>query len=320
MSFTDTIKKYILGDCRMDAVGIAPASAMDGEPEGHRPEDVLPGAKSVIVFTRRIPDGVIQAAFRSHEDGNLDAHSVYAAFGSDLMPSMNLFFAQFNIAAFVETTFGYTAVPVPSGPLHNVTPVNKPLPVFIGPKRNAYIIHSERAAYLAGIGDLAWNNMLVTEQYGPRQMIGLVITSMELEYDRPYSSAPLCDPEKCGVCSRLCPTHAIPPAGGETDTLELCGRSIKMAHINANACAVASMAFRGEFAVKAAVPDLINSDNPSDGELAEAYAKKPISHYSLDHYPKHYCNKCMLYCPLGKWKERFGDSGLSKFDAGGLAK
>lgn len=314
MSFTETIKNYVLHDCRMDAVGIAPASAFDGEPEGHRPEDVLPGAKSVIVFTRRIPDGVIQAAFRSREDGNLDAHSAYAAFGSDLMPGMNIFFMQFNIAAFIETTFGYTTVPVPSGPMHNLTSTNVPLPVFVGPKKTRYILHPERAAYAAGLGDLAWNNMLVTEEYGPRQVVGLVVTSMVLDYDAPYGGPKLCDPEKCGICARLCPVHAIASPGGETDTVTVAGRQVTMAHINTNACAVASMAFRSEFAVKAPVPDLILNDNPSDSELAEAYAKKPLAHYSLDHYPKHFCSKCMLYCPLGNWKERFHDTGLSRFD------
>ena len=214
MSATETIKNYILSDCRMDSVGIAPASALAGEPEGHRPEDILPGAKSVIVFTRRIPDGVIQAAFRSREDGNADAHSIYAAYGSDLTPNMNVFFMQFNIAQFIEMTFGYTAMPVPSGPMQNVTPVNVPLPVFIGPKKNAYILHPERAAYAAGLGDLAWNNMLVTEKNGPRQVVGLVVTSMELDRDWPYGGPRLCDPETCGVCGRICPTHAIPPAGG----------------------------------------------------------------------------------------------------------
>lgn len=320
MSATETIKNYILSDCRMDSVGIAPVSALAGEPEGHRPEDILPGAKSVIVFTRRIPDGVIQAAFRSREDGNADAHSIYAAYGSDLTPNMNVFFMQFNIAQFIEMTFGYTAMPVPSGPMQNVTPVNVPLPVFIGPKKNAYILHPERAAYAAGLGDLAWNNMLVTEKNGPRQVVGLVVTSMELDRDWPYGGPRLCDPETCGVCGRICPTHAIPPAGGEADVVSVAGNTVKMAHINSNACAVASLGFRGEFAVKGTLPDLISSDDPSDGELAEAYAKKPISHHSLDHYPKHYCGKCMLYCPLGGWKERFFDTGLSKFDAEGLAR
>ena len=319
MSFTDTIKKYVLHDCRMDSVGIAPASALADEPKGRRPEDVMPGARSIIVFTRRIPDGAIQAAFRSREDGNLDAHSSFAAYGSDLTPNMNVFFMQFNLAEYIERSFGYTAVPIPSGPMQNVTPVNRPLPVFAGPKKREYILNAERAAVAAGLGEMGWNNLLVTEENGPRQVIGLVLTSMELDYDSPRRGERLCDPEKCGVCVRVCPVHAISAPGAGCDSLDVCGEHYDMAHIDINSCAVASMAFRGEFSVKHRQPDLIMCDSPTDEELARAYAEKPISHNSLDHYPKHYCSRCMLYCPLGGWKEKFADRGLSKFDAKELA-
>jgi len=237
------------------------------------------------------------------------------------MPNMNLFFMQFNISQFIERTFGYTAVPVPSGPMHNVTPGNVPLPAFVGSKRVQYIIHSERAAYAAGLGDIAWNNMLVTEENGPRQAIGIVVTNMELDYDAPYSGEKLCDPAKCGICTKLCPTCAIPAADGEKDSYVVAGQTVEMAKINANACAVASMAFRKEFSGKFNNPDLIMNNNPTDEEIIDAYRNKmPISPYSLDHFPKHFCNKCMIYCPLGNWEEKFAQTGLSKFDGKELAK
>ena len=57
MNTTEQIKQYILHDCKMDAVGIAPVSAFDYENGLHTPEHILPNAKSVIVFTKRIPEG-----------------------------------------------------------------------------------------------------------------------------------------------------------------------------------------------------------------------------------------------------------------------
>ena len=51
----------------------------------------------------------------------------------------------------------------------------------------------------------------------------------------------------------------------------------------------------------------------SDEELKKAYAEKPFSAWSLSHFPNYYCDLCRLYCPLGNWKERFGDTGLSGF-------
>ena len=336
MSFTETIKNYILHDCRMDSVGVAPVSALASEDELHSVERILPGAKSIIVFTKRIPDGVIQAAFRRMEDGNRSAQSIYAAFGTDLTPGMELFFMQFNIAEFIERNFGFTAVPVPSGPMQNVTQTNQKMPAFIGPRRVQYLINSERAAMAAGLGEIGWNNLLLTPEHGPRVGIGLVLTMMELDHDSPYSGPRLCDPEKCGICSGVCPMHAIPAADGIydtpdwsayyvqsqlsegkkeiVDTYQVAGKTYGTAHINNNACAVASMAFRKEFSVQGETEDLIMNNDPSDAELSEAYLKKTFIHTSLDHYPKHYCNKCVLYCPVGNWKERYADRGLSNFD------
>ncbi len=315
MTFTETIKQYILGDCGMDAVGIAPAGALEEERICRRPEDVLPGAKSLIVFLKRIPDGVTQAAFRCKEDGHRDAYSIYAAFGRELTPNMHLFFMQFNIAQYIERNFGHAAVPVSSGPMHCVSPVNTALPVFVGAKQDSWIIHPGRAAVAAGLGEIAWNNVFVTAEYGPRVGIGVIVTNMELEYDKPYSGPRLCDPEKCGVCVRLCPTHAIPAPGGEgaQEHYEVAGKDYTTASIRSNACAVASMAFRQEFSWKPEVPDQILCDDPSDEELKKAYAEKPLSSWSLAHFPNYYCDLCRLYCPLGGWKERFGDTGLSRF-------
>ena len=63
----ERFKEYIKTEYDIDHVGIAAADALSAEPYGHRPEDVLPGAKSIIVLCRSIADGVIQARFRSLE-------------------------------------------------------------------------------------------------------------------------------------------------------------------------------------------------------------------------------------------------------------
>ena len=314
MTVTQKIKNYILNDCRMDSVGIAPTSAFMHEPAWHDPEDILPGAKSVIVFTKRISRGAIQAAFRANEDKNFNAQAIYAAYGSNLVPNMNLFFMQFNIAQYIERNFGYTTTPIPSGPLHNVTSLNKPLPAFVGSKQTYFQVNPMHAAMAAGLGELGWNNQLITKENGPRQRIGLVITTLELEYDKPSEGRTLCDPEKCGICEKVCPTHAF--CKGEIDSFEVAGRTYETAHIDANACAVASLAFRKEFGMgRRAAIDQIMTDHPTDEEMAEAFAKKPMSHTTVEHYPIHFCNKCMLYCPIGGWQEKYGDTGLSDFKA-----
>lgn len=314
MTLTETIRRYVLEDCGMDAVGIADVAALDDERGGHRPEDILPGAKCAIVFLKRIPDGIFQAAFRAKEDGNADAQSIYAAFARELTPNLNLFFMAFNLAQYIERTYGCTSVPIPAGEMQNVTPVNTPLPAFVGAKHNAWVLHPARAAVAAGLGEIAWNNSFVTAQFGPRQGIGLVLTTLALDCDAPYSGPRLCRPEECGVCARVCPTHAIPAPGGAEERFEVGGKAFTAAAVNANACAVASMAFRREFSGKAEVPDQILCDAPDDETLKKAFAEKPPAYWSLGHHPDYYCDRCRLYCPLGGWQERFGDTGLSAFD------
>ena len=320
MTLTEQIKRYVLDNCGMDAVGVARADALDDERGGHRPEDLLPGAKSVIVFLKRIPDGIWQAAFRAREDGNADARSIYAAFGRELTPNLNLFFMSFNLAQYIERTYAFPAVPVPAGEMQNVTPTNTPLPAFVGAKHVQYVLHPARAAVAAGLGEIAWNNSFVTAENGPRQGIGLVVTTMDLDCDAPYAGPRLCRPEECGVCARICPTHAIPAPGGESEVFEVGGTAYRTACINANACAVASMAFRREFSGKADVPDQILCDAPDDETLKKAYQEKPPAYGSLGHHPDYYCDLCKLYCPLGNWQARFGDAGLSGFDGKAAVK
>ena len=320
MNATEKLKSYILDRCGLDAVGIAPASALADEPEGKRPEDILPGAKSIIVFIRAIPDGAFQAAFRAKEDGNADAFSSYAAYARELTPNMNLFFMQHRVAQFIERSYGFTATAIPSGPMQNVTSTNKALPAFVGAKRVNYVLSSERAAMAAGLGEIGWNNAFLTKDFGPRQAIGIVLTTMELDYDKPYSGEKLCNPRECGICAKLCPIGAIADAEGESQEMGVCGRNCAVAKVNTNACAVASLAFRSEFSGKVKTPDLIMNINPGDEELAEAFAKKPLNNHSLGHHPNYFCDMCTLYCPVGYWKERFADKGLSKFNVEGFGK
>src|SRR5439155_1058430 len=64
------------------------------------------------------------------------------------------------------------------------------------------------AAVEAGLGTLGLNLMLLTPEYGPRIMLGAVLTSADLEPDRPIAEA-LCLGEPCGRCLLACPADAI---------------------------------------------------------------------------------------------------------------
>ena len=63
-------------------------------------------------------------------------------------------------------------------------------------------------AVAAGLGTLGFNQMLLTPQYGPRVVLGAVVTTAELTPD-PRIETALCPGESCGRCMLACPGDAI---------------------------------------------------------------------------------------------------------------
>ena len=305
----------------MDFVGIAPASALAGEPTGHRPEELLPGAKSIIVFGRAFADGAVQSMFRAFESKFMQALSSYAAYCNDLAPNFLLVNDSFELCCYLEDQFGVIAAPMPFNVQQSMVWDNVPGQFFADPYGQGMPLDIYKAAMAAGIGEFGWSNRLLTPKYGPRQMLSAVITTMEFEYDKPYSGPRLCDPEACGICSKICPTGAIPSVcEGKCREKAVGGKSVSVADINANSCTVASLAFRKEFKGRTPVPDLILHNDPSDEELCDAFEKKPLNGLSIEHYPRYFCERCLIYCPVGDWKARFYDTAFTAFDPDKLKK
>ena len=168
----------------------------------------------------------------------------------------------------------------------------------------------EKAALAAGLGEFGWSGCFMTPEYGPRIRFSAVLTTMELDFDSPYVGEKLCDPTKCQICVNCCPTNAIPAYGTESKILGVEGKENIVADVKATRCAVAACAMRKEFG---GAKDYISTTDPSFDELAQAFDSMPINHaHGLDHYPKWKCDKCLIYCPVGSWNEKFRDRGLSK--------
>ena len=60
MSPKEVLRQFVL-DNNMDYFGVAPVSRFSNLPEGYRPSDYLPKAKSVIVVGKKIPDSALLA-------------------------------------------------------------------------------------------------------------------------------------------------------------------------------------------------------------------------------------------------------------------
>lgn len=70
-------------------------------------------------------------------------------------------------------------------------------------------------AYLAGVGFIGRNNMIITEKYGSYVFLGEIITDLELECHEQRTIAEIKEYRECGecrLCYQECPTKSINPA------------------------------------------------------------------------------------------------------------
>ena len=144
MGLKELVKKYALEDLDMDYVGIASVDRFTGAPEGHRPEDILPGAAAVIVMAIKLPQGAVQAVFRSYEEDHRFLQCIYGTHGYALTPNYHLVFASYRMSRFLEKR-GFITTPLPSGPGAGGAPFSH-----------------RHAAVAAGLGEFGWSGLFMT--------------------------------------------------------------------------------------------------------------------------------------------------------------
>jgi epoxyqueuosine reductase QueG len=178
--------------------GIGQASKMSEERSGYRPEDFLPGAKSVICFGTPIPKGIY-----STKNYNLEA----------TWRSQNLLYRRLDtislrISILLEEN-GARAIPIYGC-----------MPLGINKKGTVVgILNQLRMAEIAGIGAIGKNGLLIHSQYGSRLMLGGLITTAPLPVMRyPDNEEPGC-PSECEICSDACPVNAIIPERKKVDIM-----------------------------------------------------------------------------------------------------
>ena len=169
-----------------DVCGFAEAEAFSGAPEGHRPGDLLPGCRTVVVFGMRIPRGLMEVPPRI-----LYAHFNY-------FTPKELDRIAYLTALHIEDASGASAVPLPAdGPYEEWEPETK---------TGRGLLSMKHAAVLAGLGQLGKNTLLLNETYGNLLNLGALLTTLPLPGDPPAKS--VCIPG-CRRCLDACPVHAL---------------------------------------------------------------------------------------------------------------
>lgn len=277
----------------MDLCGVSGIGRFAESPPGRHPCDILPGCKSVVVVGVKLLDGAVQANFRAFEDGRRDLKGIYGTYGYAMLPNFELTYACYSLARYIERTTGAVATPCSTGPMTNGAQLS--------------IRHS---AVAAGLGEIGWMGLLLSPEFGARNRFGVVLTQLELPEDPLYGGPKICNPEKCGICSKVCPTGALPKYGEEgQNSFSMDDRTFEYCKTDTNKCQIATLALKKELGGR---DDYIFTDSPASADIFEAQERMPVSQGGLQHVDSYHCGKCQSYCPAGGWAERFKKTGLSK--------
>ena len=179
-----------------DLCGIAPSQRFEKAPEGFKPVDVYGDCRSVIVFAKKVPHAALLA----------DSCIPYTHVSEIVTGEVDLLGVRLSLAL---EELGIAAVPVPS---------DVPLEHWEADRQYARGVLSMRhAGYLAGLGVLGKNTLLINEKYGNMIQIGAVLANVELEPD-PLATYEGCITD-CRKCIEACTRGAL---DGITVNQKLC--------------------------------------------------------------------------------------------------
>ncbi len=166
-----------------DLVGIAPVSRFDNLPESTDPRTFAPETRSVIAVAHRIMRG----AFRGIEEGT-SFQNTYGFFGMRWQEQFFLAKTVYDLCCEIENT-GAEASPLLSRKYAN----------------NAFEPDHIAYAHACGLGSAGKGGFFLTPEYGHRQRIGFIFTTLELEGDD-IIEVDFC--KECNACIAACPLNA----------------------------------------------------------------------------------------------------------------
>ena len=172
--------------------GIAKASSLEKEPSGYRPSDMLASAESILCLGVPVPKGVFKSEERSEWMYWRAASIYYRNIDAVLMRACSIIEEKGEVAVPIYACFPYDI---------------KGKGDFWG------YVSLVKMAELAGIGKVGKNGLLFSSKYGPKLLLGGIVTTASL----PAMAWPKRDgrgcPEDCFICQKQCPVKAIDKKG-----------------------------------------------------------------------------------------------------------
>lgn len=216
---TAQVKKYAR-ELGADLVGIANIERYAKAPLKMSPQGILPTARSVIVCAVKHPDACIELGGRP-EPQDIGPYAIQYVMND------RLDVISYKLGRYLDD-IGYKSVPIASSNIWRYRSY-KELDAIFSPD----ISHIYSAA-CAGLGQIGWNGLCITPEYGARNRFVSVITEAELAPDPLYDGPAVCD--MCGECIRRCPTDAYRKEVNGVKVLEVENKAWKFANKNLWRC------------------------------------------------------------------------------------
>jgi epoxyqueuosine reductase len=184
--------------------GIASVDRFKDAPDGFNPKDIYQKCNSVIVFLIQMPTEQIMAS-----NPVPYSHTAYLLYSK--LDTVGL-----DLCKAIQNN-GSHAVLIPSD-----------VPYLYWDNVNRHgmgILSLRHAGYLAGLGFLGRNNLLINPDLGNMVYIGAVLTDSKLEPDQIITD--LKCPANCKICLDSCPQKAL---DGKTVNQKLCRQHSGLQH------------------------------------------------------------------------------------------
>jgi len=180
-----TIKKRII-QYGADICGVAPVARFVDAPKGFHPCDIYPDCRSVVVFASHFPLSTLQAK----------TNAPYTLVRNKMVDKLDGI--SFHASGELETE-GVVSVPIPSAEPYEYWDADL--------THGRGILSLKHAGFLAGLGVLGKNTLLLNEIFGNMIWLGAILVSIDLEPD-PIPSYEGCI-SSCTLCIDSCPQHAL---------------------------------------------------------------------------------------------------------------
>jgi epoxyqueuosine reductase len=180
----------------IELCGIASIDRFSDSPKGFHPVDIYKECKSVIVLGVSVPPEVLHA-------GNMIPYTYSASVIFSDLDRKGI-----ELCRTLEKV-GISAVPVPCDTPYEYWDAEK--------SHGMGVLSMRHAGYLAGLGILGKNTLLINREYGNMIYIGAVLVNKAFDPD-PMVDGFTCPP-KCKICLDACPQKAL---DGTTVNQALC--------------------------------------------------------------------------------------------------